>query len=178
MILCGHYNNWEYYAIGLQKHMKHKTLAAYHPLKNIFFDNIIKKSRQRFGMKMLSMNEIPRYFSQHNFSEPTMTIMVNDQSPTHPQKAYWNTFLNQDTGWMRGTEKIAAKYHHSILFGCIRKIKRGHYEVTFYPITEKADEVDEGYILNKHTNYLEMVISENPEYWLWSHNRWKHKRPV
>ena len=177
MILCGHYNNWEYYAVGLQEQMKHKTLAAYHPLKNKFFDKIIKNYRQRFGMKMLSMREIPRYFAEQNCTEPTMAIMVNDQSPLEPKKAYWNTFLNQDTGWMRGTERIAAKHNQSLLFGCIRKVKRGFYEVTFYPITDEPNKVDEGYILDKHTQYLEMVISEHPEFWLWSHKRWKHKRP-
>lgn len=176
MILCGHYNNWEYYALGLQKQMKHRTIAAYHPLKNTFFDHIIQKSRQRFGMKMISMKDIPRYFAKTEI-EPTMSIMVNDQSPTNAKKAYWNKFLHQDTGWMRGTERLAAKYGHAVLFGCIRKVKRGFYEVTFYPITDDPKNVDDGFILDKHTKYLEMVISEHPEYWLWSHRRWKHKRP-
>ncbi len=177
MVLCGHYNNWEYYAVGLQQQIKHKTLAAYHPLKNKFFDKIIKNYRQRFGMKMLSMREIPRYFVEQKTNEPTMAIMVNDQSPLDPKKAYWNTFLSQDTGWMRGTERIASKHNQCLLFGCIRKVKRGFYEVTFYPITDEPNKVNDGYILDKHTQYLEMVISENPEFWLWSHKRWKHKRP-
>lgn len=177
MVLCGHYNNWEYYAVSLQQQMKHETLAAYHPLKNKFFDKTLKKSRQRFGIKMLSMREIPRYFAEQNNCKPTMTIMVNDQSPSEPKKAHWNKFLNQDTGWMRGTERIASKYNQSVIFGCIRKVKRGFYEVTFYPITDEPNKVNDGYILDKHTQYLEMVISEHPEFWLWSHKRWKHKRP-
>ena len=157
--------------------MKHKTLAAYHPLKNKFFDRVIMKSRQRFGMKMVSMRETPRYFATKR-KKPTMTKRVNDQSPADPKKAYWNTFLHQDTGWMKGTERLAAKYDQAVLFGCIRKVKRGFYEVTFYPITDEPAAVNEGFILDKHTEYLEMVIAEHPEYWLWSHRRWKHKRPT
>ncbi len=176
MVLCGHYNNWEYYAVSIQHQMKHRTLAAYHPLKNTFFDRVIKKSRERFGMKMISMKEFPRYFAQKS-EELTMTIMVNDQSPSDTKKAYWNTFLNQDTGWMRGTERLAAKHDQPVLFGCIRKVKRGFYEVTFYPITDEPNNVNDGFILDKHAEYLEMVISEAPEYWLWSHRRWKHKKP-
>lgn len=177
IVLCGHYNNWEYYAISLQQQMKHSILAAYHPLKNKFFDRVIKKSRQRFGMKMISMNEIPRYFSKYQEEKPTMTIMVNDQSPNNPEKAHWNTFLHQDTGWMKGTEKLARKHNQPVLFGCIRKVKRGFYEVTFYPITDQPADLQEGEILNQHTLYLEKVIAEHPEFWLWSHKRWKHKRP-
>lgn len=176
IVLCGHYNNWEYYAVGIAQQMKHKTLAAYKPLKNKFFDKVILNSRQRFGIKMMSMRSIPRYFKSLPPNEPTMSIMVNDQSPGNPKTAYWNTFLNQETGWMKGAEKLAQKYNHIVLFGCIRKVKRGFYEVTFYPITEDANAEREGFVLDKHAEYLEMVIHENPQYWLWSHKRWKHKK--
>lgn len=176
MVLCGHYNNWEYYAVGLAQQMNHKVLAAYQPLKNEFFNQILLKSRQRFGIKMMSMKEVPRKLVKSP-KVPTMSIMVNDQAPHAPRKAYWNTFLNQDTGWMTGTERLAIKLDQAVLFGCIRKRKRGFYEVTFYPITDTPDQCDSGYILDQHAKYLEMVIAENPEYWLWSHKRWKHKRP-
>lgn len=177
IVLCGHYNNWEYYAVGIAQQMKHNTIAAYKPLKNKFFDDVILKSRQRFGMKMMSMREIPRYFANNKTEQPTLSIMVNDQSPSNPKTAYWNTFLNQDTGWMKGAEKLAAKYDQAVLFGCIRKKKRGFYEVTFYPISDNVKQEKDGFVLDKHAEYLEMVINEHPEYWLWSHKRWKHKNP-
>jgi KDO2-lipid IV(A) lauroyltransferase len=177
IVLCGHYNNWEYYAVGIAQQMKHKTIAAYRPLKNKFFNRKILNSRQRFGMKMLSMREIPRFFAQTPSSTPILSVMVNDQSPGDPKTAYWNTFLNQDTGWMKGAEKLAKKYDQIILFGAIRKKKRGFYEVSFYPISEDITKERDGFVLDKHAEYLEMVIREHPQYWLWSHRRWKHKRP-
>jgi KDO2-lipid IV(A) lauroyltransferase len=177
MVLCGHYNNWEYYAVGLAQQMKHKVFAAYQPLKNEFFNEVLLKSRQRFGINMMSMKEVPRKLVKTP-KVPTISIMVNDQSPHAPKKAYWNTFLNQPTGWMTGTERLASKLDQVVLFGCIRKRKRGFYEVSFYPITEKPKEVNEGFVLDQHTKYLEMVIAENPEYWLWSHRRWKHEKPA
>ena len=176
MVLCGHYNNWEYYAVGIAQQMKHCVLAAYQPLKNQFFNEVILKSRQRYGIRMMSIKEIPRKLIKTP-KVPTMSIMVNDQSPHMPKKAYWNTFLNQSTGWMTGTERLASKLDQAVLFGCIRKRKRGYYEVTFYPITDHPQEKDGGQILDLHSKYLEMLIAENPEYWLWSHRRWKHKRP-
>lgn len=178
IVLCGHYNNWEYYAVGIAQQMKHNTIAAYHPLKNKFFDKVILKSRQRFGMNMLSMREVPRFFSDNKGKEPTLSIMMNDQSPANPKTAYWNTFLNQETGWMKGAEKLAIKYNQVVLFGCIRKKKRGFYEVTFYPISDNVKTEPEGFVLDKHAEYLEMVIKENPEYWLWSHKRWKHNKTI
>ena len=178
IVLCGHYNNWEYYAVGIAQQMKHETAAVYKPLKNKFFNDLILGSRQRFGMNMVSMKEIPRFFAKNAASKaPTLTIIVNDQSPGNPKTAHWNTFLNQETGWMKGAEALAKKYNQVVLFGCIRKVERGFYEVTFYPITDKISEEQEGYVIDKHAEYLEMAILENPAYWLWSHKRWKHKKP-
>ena len=95
MVLCGHYNNWEYYAVGLAQQMKHKVLAAYQPLKNEFFNDVILKSRQRFGINMMSMKEVPRKLLEEQ-DELTMSIMINDQSPNSPKKAYWNTFKSRN----------------------------------------------------------------------------------
>jgi KDO2-lipid IV(A) lauroyltransferase len=176
VVLCGHYNNWEYYAVGIAQQMKHQTASIYRPLKNDFFDNIIKASRQRFGMKMITMRNAPRFFASLSESEPTMTIMVNDQSPGNPKTAHWNNFLNQETGWMFGAEKLARKYDQVVFFGCIRKRKRGFYEVTFYPITDDIQNEKEGYVTDQHAMQLEKVINEDPSYWLWSHKRWKHKK--
>jgi KDO2-lipid IV(A) lauroyltransferase len=176
IVLCGHYNNWEYYAVGISQQLKHKTVAAYKPLKNAFFDKVILRSRQRFGMRMVSMRDIPRVFA-NELHEPTASIMVNDQSPGNPRTAHWNTFLNQETGWMTGPERLAEKYHQALLFGVIRKVKRGYYEVTFREIADDVTKYPQGYVLDTHAQFLEEIIREKPQYWLWSHKRWKHKRP-
>jgi Kdo2-lipid IVA lauroyltransferase/acyltransferase len=174
IVLCGHYNNWEYYAVGISQQLKHKTVAAYKPLKNSFFDKVILRSRQRFGMRMVSMRDIPRVFA-YELVEPTASIMVNDQSPGNPKTAHWNTFLNQETGWMTGPERLAEKYQQAVLFGVIRKVKRGYYEVTFREIAEDVTNYPKGYVLDTHAQFLEEIIREKPQYWLWSHKRWKHK---
>lgn len=176
VVLCGHYNNWEYYALGLTSQMKHITAAAYKPLKNPFFNAKFQKSRQRYGIQMIPMKKLHRYFDD-KIDQLSMTVLLNDQSPVHPSAAHWNSFLNQDTGWMKGPEKLARKYNYPVLFGCIRKKKRGFYEVTFYPITDNPKEMSEGEITNKHTEYMTQIINEAPEYWLWSHKRWKHEKP-
>lgn len=176
LVLCGHYNNWEYYAVGLAQQMKHKTRAAYQPLNNSFFNKTIKRIRERYGIRMVAIKEIPRVFEEMK-NDLSMTVMVNDQSPTNPSKAYWNHFLGIETGWMMGAEKLAKRYNYPVLFGCIRKKKRGFYEVSFYEITDEPNSLPDGAIMDKHTELLEMVVKENPQYWLWSHRRWKHSKP-
>ncbi|MBW7867929.1 MAG: hypothetical protein H3C31_06360 [Brumimicrobium sp.] len=175
MILCGHYNNWEYYAVGLAQQMKHKTVAVYQPLKNDFYDKKILNSRQRFGLKMLSIREFPRFLNEKGSIPPTLSVVINDQSPRDVQHAHWNTFLNQQTGWMPGGEKLATKHQQAVVFGTIYKKKRGFYEVEFSLITEHPENEVEGFITDKHSQYLETVIRKEPQYWLWSHRRWKYQ---
>lgn len=179
IVLCGHYNNWEYYAVGIAQQMKHKVIAAYHPLKNQFFNRKILELRQRFGIQMVSMRKVPRFFAELKENhKPVLSVMLNDQSPSDPKNAYWNTFLHQETGWMQGAEKLAKKYNQVILFGAIHKKKRGFYEVHFSHICEDFSDKEDGFALDRHAAYLEEIIMKEPQYWLWSHRRWKHKGPT
>jgi Kdo2-lipid IVA lauroyltransferase/acyltransferase len=175
MILCGHYNNWEFYSVGLATQLNFPSSAVYQPLKNDFFNRKLLKNRERFGMKMISVNELPRHFINHK-DEVRATVIVNDQSPTNMNSVHWNTFLNQDTPWFSGAEKLAQKYAQAVYFGCISKVKRGYYSVNFRLISEDASTTETGFITDQHSKFLEEKIIEAPQYWLWSHRRWKHKR--
>jgi KDO2-lipid IV(A) lauroyltransferase len=101
-----------------------------------------------------------------------------DQSPSNPSKGYWLKFLNQDTVVLFGTEKFAKEFNCPVYYGSIQKVKRGYYEISFSLITENPNELPYGEITKLHTKLLEDDIMRQPEYWLWSHKRWKHKKPV
>ena len=135
LVLCGHYNNWEFYALSLPKKLKHTSYSLYQPLKNKFFDRIILHSRKRNGMKLIETKKVVSFFQEAN-KAPKLMVVVNDQSPTNPKKAYWNTFLNQNTGWNIGPEKLAKKYGYIVLFGHSEALSRGCYEVEFKLISD------------------------------------------
>lgn len=177
IVTCGHYNNWEFYALQLPKLVKYKTFSVYQPLKNSFYDSILLKSRTRNGMTLIKTKEVLPFFAEKN-NEQRMVIMVNDQSPSNVKSAHWNTFLNQQTGWNIGPEKLARKHDYVVLFGHSKRIKRGYYEVEFQLITEQPDNLPEGAITNSYAQILEKLILEKPDYWLWSHKRWKHSQPI
>jgi len=108
---------------------------------------------------------------------PKAIIFGSDQSPSNPKRAYWIKFLNQDTGVLFGVEKYAKEYNWPVIYVTIYKMKRGHYEVEYKLITETPNEQPYGSITEKFTKAIENNIIEHPQYWLWSHKRWKHKRP-
>lgn len=175
LVVCGHYNNWEFYALSLPKRLKHTTYSLYQPLKNKFFDKMLLNSRSRNGMKLIQTNDVISFFREENIN-PKLMVIVNDQSPTNKNKAYWNTFLNQSTGWNVGPEKLAKKFDYVVLFGHSKKVKRGSYEVEFSLITETPKSTPDDFITHKYSTILEEVIQKKPGFWLWSHKRWKHKK--
>ena len=89
-----------------------------------------------------------------------------------------NQFLNQETPGIRGTELIAKKLNYPIVYASVKKIKRGYYEMFGEILEEFPMQAPDGILSELHTRKLEKDIIEQPETWLWSHRRWKHKRPV
>lgn len=177
IVTCGHYNNWEFYSLSLPELTPYKTYSIYQPLKNTFYDQILFNSRTRNGMNLIGTKDIIPFFSSST-NEKKMVVIVNDQSPSNLKSAHWNTFLNQETGWNNGPEKLARKYDYTVLFGHSKKIKRGYYEVEFTTISENPAELAQGAVTDIYASLLEDLIKEKPEFWLWSHKRWKHKRPT
>jgi KDO2-lipid IV(A) lauroyltransferase len=107
--------------------------------------------------------------------ELTATAFIADQTP-QPNGAYWTTFLNQDTPVFTGTEKIAQKFKYPVIYISIKRPKRGLYAMEAELLVENPEDTSENEISELHTKRLERDIVENPEIWLWTHRRWKHKR--
>jgi len=176
VVAGGHYGNWELFALAIGKATAYSPLALYTPIASEFFNKKFLKSRGKYGLKLLSVKEI-RSKMEKLMDEQYMVIFGSDQSPRKSQRAYWTNFLNQETGVQFGAEKIAVEFNAAVVFFNIYKVKRGYYEVDCVLICEAAREAEYGYITEMHTKLLESVIRKQPEFWLWSHKRWKHSRP-
>lgn len=177
VMVGGHYGNWELFAITIGEALEYKSIALYTPLKDKFMNDKITKSRSKYGLQMLPIHAIKKKLNAINNDLYTI-IFGADQSPRKSQKAYWMTFLNQETGVQYGTEKFAKEFEAVVVFANIYKVKRGYYEVQYDLICEDASQTEYGFVTETHTRMLEEVINKQPEYWLWSHKRWKHQRPA
>ncbi|MGW8122783.1 lysophospholipid acyltransferase family protein [Roseivirga echinicomitans] len=174
LIVGGHYNNWEMMAVGLDAHLEHQSVAIYHALKNKFFDKKILASRSKFGLKLISRPDVKAFFA--NNTALTATIFGADQSPSIAKKVYWTHFLNQETAVMFGVEKFAKEKNSPVVFVGIRKVKRGYYELYFEVLFTEPALCAYGEITETHVRRLEQQILEAPQYWLWTHKRWKRKK--
>jgi KDO2-lipid IV(A) lauroyltransferase len=104
-------------------------------------------------------------------------MMLSDQSPNDVHKSFWTMFMNQETPFLYGAEYFARKYDMPVLYYDVTKVKRGYYEVRFTPLCEKPSQVPQYTITSRYIKMLKETIDRHPEYWLWSHRRWKRTRP-
>ncbi|NOR33181.1 MAG: hypothetical protein GQ579_00725 [Bacteroidales bacterium] len=174
MAVLGHYGNWEYLSsLGLS--IDYPVAAIYKPLRNRYFDRMIQKNRNAYGVVTFPMEKIARkLIGYHNSNTPVLTLFLGDQRPLYHQIHYWTKFMGQETPMFLGTEKLSRKLDAAVVFLKIRKLKRGRYEMEAELICESPEGLKPYEITNRHVAILEDMIREEPAYWLWSHRRWKH----
>lgn len=176
ILYVGHYGNWEWLAILADEIRDHKTIAFYQPLSNPVFDDLIKQSRQKYGVHAIPSSQAFRALKQyHEDGVQTLSIVLGDQSPTLSGQKVWINFLGRPTAFLQGANKIARKLDYKVLYPHFVKISRGNYQIEFKPIEFDQEDEEDFPILKKYAALLEKSIEHDPTLWLWSHRRWKIK---
>ena len=176
LIALGHYGNWEWLN-NFPLTFRHQLLGIYKPQKNKQVDELFIRLREKWGMKAIPMTTSLKYILQYQRKGiPTATLFLTDQRPYFSAIEYWTTFLNQETPVYLGIAKVAKKLGYPIVFLNIRKKERGYYECEFVKVCDHPSEHSVEEITELHVRALERLIREKPDYWLWSHKRWKYDR--
>ncbi len=175
LVSTGHMGNYEWIAKSLPLHWDIQVKIPYRAFTNKYFDALITRARSKFGTQMFPTNFTARELIKSK-QTPYALILANDQSaPAH--KSYWTTFLKQDTSFFIGTEMLAREFDLPVFYALINRYERGKYRFETHLITLDAKNEPLGFIMEKHAQMLERDILANPSVWLWSHKRWKHKKP-
>lgn len=178
VLVSAHYGNWEYMVSSLNMQLLHHGIGVGKPLQDKLTAGYITRRRTRFGTQVVDQTDVRQhvaFFDQHKV--PCALMMLGDQSPSNPYKSYWTRFLGRDTGFLYGAEYFARKYNYPVLYYSVRKVRRGYYEVEFSTLCEKPSEVPQYTIVERYARRLEQEILAAPQYWLWSHRRWKRAMP-
>lgn len=177
-VFLGHLCNWEWVtSLPLWVTPKAQCGQIYHPIENSDFDRLFLRSRQRLGAVCIPMKdtlrEIVRYRREN---QPVVIGYIADQKPHWVNIHHWVGFLHHDTPVLTGTERIVKKVNHAVFFLDIRRVRRGYYEATFKLITREPQKMADYEITDAYFRLLEESIRRAPEFWLWSHDRWKRTR--
>jgi KDO2-lipid IV(A) lauroyltransferase len=173
-IHLGHNFNWELAGITMPLLLPYQVLSVYMPINNKALDRVFLKLRSRTGAIMLPATTIGRAIVPYR-NQQYLSALVADQNPGVPSRAYWFQFFGRPTPFVKGPEKSAKGNDAAVVFAHFTKIKRGYYRGHFHIATTDPNQFQEGGLTSIYIKYLEGVIRENPEMWLWSHRRWKHE---
>ena len=171
---AGHYCNWEMACLSFGFLTDNRRIVVYKPQSNEVFTEFFNKIRSRFGATMVSMKQTLRKMIEYK-NELTFTVLAADQTPIRSEAHYFTEFLNQQTAVFLGVEKLSQIGNSVVIFYKIDLVKRGYYTFTLVPLFENPKDTEPYQITNAHVKYLEELIRDKPQYWLWSHRRWKVK---
>lgn len=174
IIAGGHYANWELWAVATGPVLRHKVVGIYKPLSNRFFDQKMRESRGKYGLELLSTKDTADYFRKQS-NRADAVVFAFDQSPSNPHKAIWVSFMGRETAALYGTEKYATEHQLPVFFGKISKVRRGYYKAEYLPVDMAPHLRKKGELTQQLHDMLEQQIIEQPELWLWSHRKWKHR---
>jgi KDO2-lipid IV(A) lauroyltransferase len=176
VLMMGHHNNWEWAGQVISIKSKQKFVSVYKKLSSSFFDHFMCRLRAKNGADVIEMNDIIKHIYEDK--ECKIIGLIADQNPVVNNSTNWTNFFNQSVPVIDGPEKIARKMNFPVLFCNMSKIKDGYYAITFEVIDENPKASNIGDITNKFFKRLEEKIKEEPNNYLWSHNRWKHTKKI
>ena len=179
ILFMGHYASWEWIFI-LQTQVKHKGYAVYKRLSNRYFDALVKRIRAKYNSHLITTKEtFPKLIHAKRNNELTLNGFVFDQSPKLKKALHWQNFMGKEVPVHVGAEVLAKRLDMVTLFLKVKKVKRGYYEANFTDIIRNANDYNDFELTDIYLKRVEEQIIEAPEYYFWTHKRWKHagKKP-
>jgi Kdo2-lipid IVA lauroyltransferase/acyltransferase len=173
-LVCAHYASYEW-VISMNRHIDFEGFAIYKKINNKYFDDLVKKIRSRFKAHLITTREtIPSI--EKNYQNGVLGVygFASDQSPQIKANTYWSTFMNIEVPVYVGAELLSKKFDMNMIYLRTKKIKRGYYVGEFEVMSDNVRSYPDFELTEQFLRKVEQQILEAPEYYLWTHKRWKH----
>ena len=176
MLIASHYASWEW-LLSFNQKVSIKGIGVYKKLANKHFDKLVRDIRSKYNTELVPTNQtIPLIANNQRNNIQCIYGLASDQSPKADRIFHWQSFMGVEVPVHTGPEMLAKKYDMNVVFAKVKKIKRGYYELTIVPLSENAKSVPDFEITQAYIKEVEKQIAEAPEYYFWTHKRWKHRR--
>lgn len=176
-LLCAHYASYEW-AVSMNYHIHFMGYGVYKKLANPYFDTLVRKIRSKFKSNLIDSKEtIPTMATNFRNKNYSLYGLVSDQSPKLSTTHHWQKFMGIEVPVHTGGEMLAKKYDMNVIFLKTKKLKRGYYEASFEVLSDgNAKDFPNYEITDNFLKLVEQQIYDAPEFYLWTHKRWKHMR--
>lgn len=175
ILMCAHYASYEW-VISMNHHVNFEGFAVYKKINNQYFDELVKKIRGKFNAHLIHIFETASVIrSNENQQIKGVYGLAADQSPQLKKNSHWEKFLGIEVPVYTGGEALSKKFDMNVLYLKVKKVKRGHYQATFEVLADDVQTLPKFELTKRYLQKVEEQIYEAPEYYLWTHKRWKHR---
>ena len=175
-LMCAHYASYEW-VLSMNKHISFKGYGIYKQIANKYFDKLVRTIRSKFKAYLITTKQTKATIEK-NTKAGVLGVygFASDQTPRWSKRLYWHRFIGIETPIHTGAETLAKQYDMNVIFLRTKKIKRGYYEASFEVMTEDVQSIPNYKLSEDFMARVEQQIYEQPEFYLWTHKRWKHKK--
>ncbi|WP_255411274.1 lysophospholipid acyltransferase family protein [Aquimarina sp. AU474] len=175
IVFMAHYASYEWSNV-VDIQTAFQAVGIYKQIGNKYFDRLVHDIRARFGSRVVTTKNAMKVITEdQNTDGLYMYGLASDQSPKMHNAMYWTDFMGVKVPTFMGGEVLAKRLDLNAYYLKVEKIKRGYYEAEFVTITEDSKNSEDYSLVKAYLRILEKQIKDNPQYYLWSHKRWKHR---
>ena len=176
ILIFGHYASWEW-SIVLQNHVNFRGFAVYKRLANRHFDKLVRDIRSKFNTTLISTSDTINIINENEGKGIKSIIgFLSDQSPKLTKEVYWHEFMGINVPCFTGAERLAKKLDLTTAYLKVTKVKRGFYEAEVITLAENSKDYKDYQLTDMFLAEVEKQIKEVPQYYFWTHKRWKHRK--
>lgn len=175
-VMIAHYATYEW-VISMNRKIEFEGFAIYKKVNNKYFDKLVRNIRSKFKATLITTSQtIPVIKENESLGHRGVYGFASDQSPQESKAFHWQKFMGIETPVYTGAEMLVKRFDMNVIFLRVKKVKRGYYEATFELMFDNPKEVPDYQISDEFLRRVEKQIYEAPEYYLWTHKRWKHRK--
>ena len=178
ILLAGHVFNWEWINALARIVPQAHCHPVYRKVNSDFWENQMKKVRNKFGNEALEANEVILNIFRNKNDGNSIYMFVADQTPHYSHVNYGLEFLNQRTPVFIDYDKLATRMDLAFIYCEMKKVKRGYYQVNYYRIYPDGEKFKEHEVVRKFHKLLENTLHKHPDNYLWSHRKWKYQDSI
>jgi Kdo2-lipid IVA lauroyltransferase/acyltransferase len=177
VLLASHHCNWEWLLLAASSELKVSVDAVYKPLRVAAIDRFMFETRSRFGGNPIAVKDFLVEVLKRRGSARIFAL-VADQTPPREEEKHWTRFLNQDTAFFVGADKIARIVRAPVFFVGIARTRRGYYDARLQLLATPPYSGEGTDIIERYARAAEAHITQHPADWLWMYRKWKYKKPL
>lgn len=175
LCLSAHYGCWEWSIGRFFSETEIHTAFVYTPLHDETFDKWVMENRMRFGnnpVKDIDVSDTLK--SLYEKKHKCLLYIAIDQLPKEQYVRHFHRFMGIKTKVITGTESLINKYNMKVYYCYVKRVRRGYYICKAERLDNSIDkDCGKWPVTDAYFDRLQQQICEQPEIWLWSHDRWR-----